>query len=161
MIKSIDLGTTSGFAWYCASNNAYNHTHINFAKAPNLLPNAIKSDKQKLKNKAIRCVAFETFLSVFLQDAEIVCYEKVRNHKGVDASHAYGGFEWELMKQCLKLGIKLIECEVSSIKKHITGKGNANKEMMIKAVNERGFKTTQDDEADAIAILLYYLETQK
>lgn len=161
MIKSIDLGTTSGFAWYCASNNAYKHTHINFAKAPNLLSNSIKSNKKALKNKAIKFIAFENFLSIFLQDAEIVAYEKVRRHMGTEASHAYGAFEAELMKQCLKLGIKLVECEVSSIKKHIAGKGNANKEMMIKAVNDRGFKTTQDDEADAIAILLYFMETKK
>ena len=41
-----------------------------------------------------------------------------------------------------------------------TGKGNADKQAMIAAVRERGFEPADDNEADAIAILLWALETK-
>ena len=40
-----------------------------------------------------------------------------------------------------------------------TGKGNANKDAMIAAARARGFTPTDDNEADAIAILLWAIET--
>ena len=40
------------------------------------------------------------------------------------------------------------------------GKGNADKQAMIAAVRERGFEPGDDNEADAIAILLWALETE-
>jgi len=48
---------------------------------------------------------------------------------------------------------------VGTIKKFLTGKGNANKDAMIAAAQARGFSPADDNEADAIAILLWALET--
>ena len=48
---------------------------------------------------------------------------------------------------------------VGTIKRHATGKGNAPKEAMIAAARGRGFSPVDDNEADAIAILLWALET--
>ena len=48
---------------------------------------------------------------------------------------------------------------VGSIKKHATGKGNADKAAMIDAARARGFSPADDNEADAIAILLWAIET--
>ena len=42
---------------------------------------------------------------------------------------------------------------------HASGKGNADKQAVIAAMRERGFEPADDNEADAIAILLWALET--
>lgn len=46
---------------------------------------------------------------------------------------------------------------VATIKKHATGKGNAGKEEMIAAAKARGHQPTDDNEADALAILHWVL----
>lgn len=45
--------------------------------------------------------------------------------------------------------------------KHATGQGNANKDAMIEAVKARGFKPQDDNEADAIALLLWATEGKR
>jgi len=49
---------------------------------------------------------------------------------------------------------------VGTIKKFLTGQGNANKQAMIDAARARGFSPVDDNEADAIAILLWAIETR-
>ena len=49
---------------------------------------------------------------------------------------------------------------VGTIKRHVAAKGNADKAAVIAAVRERGFNPTDDNEADAIAILLWATETR-
>lgn len=54
---------------------------------------------------------------------------------------------------CEENGIMYASFPSSTIKKHATGKGNANKEMMIKAAQEKlGYDGNDDDEADAMWI---------
>ena len=42
---------------------------------------------------------------------------------------------------------------VGTIKRHITGKGNADKQAVIDAVRKLGFAPADDNEADALALL--------
>ena len=42
---------------------------------------------------------------------------------------------------------------VGTIKRHVTGKGNADKEAVIEAVRRLGFAPADDNEADALALL--------
>ena len=49
---------------------------------------------------------------------------------------------------------------VGTIKRFITGRGNADKAAVMSAVRERGYSPADDNEADAIAILLWALETR-
>jgi len=49
---------------------------------------------------------------------------------------------------------------VGTIKRHVTGRGNADKATVIEAVRARGYSPADDNEADAIAILLWALETR-
>jgi Holliday junction resolvasome RuvABC endonuclease subunit len=49
---------------------------------------------------------------------------------------------------------------VGTIKRHATGKGNAGKAAMVAAARDRGFSPADDNEADAIAILLWAIETR-
>ena len=56
-------------------------------------------------------------------------------------------------------GIPYEGVPVGTIKRHDTGKGNADKETMIAAARARGFSPADDNEADAIAILHWAIET--
>jgi hypothetical protein len=91
---------------------------------------------------------------------EAIWYEEVRNHKGVDASHVYGGLMATLTTWAELRGVPYEGVPVGTIKKFLTGQGNANKQVMVDAVRMRGFSPADDNEADAIAILLWAVETQ-
>ncbi len=47
---------------------------------------------------------------------------------------------------------------VGTIKLHATGKGNANKDAMVAAMQAKGHPVTDDNEADALAILHWAME---
>ena len=57
-------------------------------------------------------------------------------------------------------GIPYEGVPVGTIKRHATGKGNAPKQAMIDAVRAKGFSPEDDNEADAIAILLWALDAR-
>jgi Holliday junction resolvasome RuvABC endonuclease subunit len=95
-----------------------------------------------------------------------VYYEEVRRHAGVDAAHAYGGFMGTLCAWCedtadprKPVAIPYQGIPVGTIKRAATGKGNANKEAMIAAMVARGYAPADDNEADALALLHYVLNT--
>lgn len=80
-------------------------------------------------------------------------FEEVRRHAGVDAAHAYGGFLAQLTAWCEDHQIPYQGVPVGTIKKHATGKGNANKQAMIAAAQARGLTPVDDNHADALALL--------
>ncbi len=88
-----------------------------------------------------------------------IWFEEVRNHKGVDASHVYGGLMATLTAWAELRGVPYQGVPVGTIKRHATGKGNADKAAMVAAVRARGFSPVDDNEADAIAILHWAIET--
>ncbi len=88
---------------------------------------------------------------------EAIYFEEVRRHAGVDAAHAYGGFLGQLTAWCEHQRIPYQGVPVGTIKKHVTGRGNAAKRDVIAAVQARGFQPTDDNEADAIALLLWVM----
>jgi hypothetical protein len=85
---------------------------------------------------------------------DMVVFEDVRNHAGVYAAHAYGGFVAILTSVCEMLKIPYRGVGVKTIKKFITGCGNASKQDVINAVQTRGYKPIDDNEADSIALAL-------
>lgn len=84
---------------------------------------------------------------------DLVHFEEVRRHAGIDAAHAYGGFMAHLTAWCEHHNIPYQGVPVGTIKKHATGKGNASKDDMIAAMAKRGFAPVDDNEADALALL--------
>ena len=89
-----------------------------------------------------------------------IWFEEVRRHAGTDASHIYGGLMATLTAWAEQRDIPYEGVPVGTIKRHATGKGNAPKEAMIKAARARGFSPTDDNEADAVALLLWAIETK-
>jgi hypothetical protein len=88
-----------------------------------------------------------------------VYFEEVRSHRGVAAAHAYGGFLAHLTAWAEANKIPYRGIPVPTIKRHVTGKGNANKEAVIAAVRNLGFDPDDDNEADALALLDWALKT--
>jgi Holliday junction resolvasome RuvABC endonuclease subunit len=88
-----------------------------------------------------------------------LAFEEVKQRAAsVAAGHMYGGFMATLTSWCEERGVPYEGIPVQTIKKHVTGKGNASKEDVIKAMRAKGHQVEDDNEADALA-LLYYVMT--
>jgi hypothetical protein len=87
-----------------------------------------------------------------------VYFEEVRSHRGVAASHAYGGVLAHLTAWAEANKIPYRGVPVATIKRHVTSRGNADKDAVIAAVRALGFDPADDNEADAIALLDWALK---
>lgn len=87
-----------------------------------------------------------------------VFFEEVRAHAGTLAAHVYGGFLAHLEAWAEFRDVPYQGVPVGTIKRFIAGKGNADKKAVIAAVKARGFAPSDDNEADAISILLWAIE---
>jgi Holliday junction resolvasome RuvABC endonuclease subunit len=109
----------------------------------------------------MRYLRFKRWLTEIKQTVDTidaVYFEEVRRHVGVDAAHAYGGFLATLTAWCEHHQIPYSGVPVGTIKLHATGKGNANKDAMVAAMQAKGHPVTDDNEADALAILHWAME---
>jgi crossover junction endodeoxyribonuclease RuvC len=146
---ALDLGLTSGWAVSCANGSITSGT--------------TEFRHDRWQGGGVRFLRFKHWLTELKHDAgglDLVVYEQVRRHAGVDASHAYGGWLATLTAWCEHHGIPYEGVPVGTIKRHIAGKGNADKRAVIEAVRARGFNPADDNEADALAILLWAIDTQ-
>ena len=149
-ILALDLGTTTGWAL----RGSDGHTT---SGSESFRP-------QRFEGGGMRFLRFKRWLTEIKQSCDgidAVYFEEVRRHAGVDAAHAYGGFMAHLTAWCEHHQIPYQGVPVGTIKKHATGKGNANKDQMISAARLRGHAPADDNEADAIALLLWAIETQE
>ncbi|WP_341792116.1 hypothetical protein [Rickettsia endosymbiont of Gonocerus acuteangulatus] len=55
------------------------------------------------------------------------------------------------------IGFVLLSPCIFTIKKHITGKGNATKYAVLNAIKQKGFEPRDNNEADSLALLDYVL----
>lgn len=142
---ALDLGTKTGWALGSFPEGAYYGI------------GTIDFSNNRFEGGGMRYLRLSNWLDRFLDVVKIdeVYFEEVRRHLGVDASHAYGGFLATLTSWCERNFVPYQGVPVGTIKKYITGKGNASKQMVIDAVNARGFRITDHNEADAMALLLY------
>jgi Holliday junction resolvasome RuvABC endonuclease subunit len=90
---------------------------------------------------------------------DAVFFEEVRRHAGTDAAHVFGGFLATLTAWCEAQSIPYQGVPVGTWKRQACGKGNATKQDVIDAMCALGFEPADDNEADAIAILLWAIET--
>jgi hypothetical protein len=88
-----------------------------------------------------------------------IWFEEVRRHAATDAAHVFGGLLATLTAWAELRGVPYQGVPVGTIKRHAAGKGNASKDDVVAAVRARGFSPADDNEADAIAILLWAIET--
>jgi Holliday junction resolvasome RuvABC endonuclease subunit len=147
-ILALDLGTTTGWALACSDGS---------------ITSGSQSFKpQRFEGGGMRFLRFKRWLTDIKQcnaGIDQVVFEEVRRHVGVDAAHAYGGFMGQLTAWCEHHQIPYQGIPVGTIKKHATGKGNASKDEMVASVRARGHSPSDDNEADAIALLLLAIES--
>ena len=147
-LLALDLGTTAGWAMRLADGVIVSGT-MTFRPG-------------RYEGGGMRYLRFRSWLDHLEAGAKGIgsaCFEEVRRHAGTDAAHIYGGFLAHLTAWCELNHIPYQGVPVGTIKRHVTGKGNANKGAVIAAVRARGFNPEDDNEADALAILLWAIDT--
>jgi Holliday junction resolvasome RuvABC endonuclease subunit len=141
-ILALDLGTTTGWALRPADGQIV-HGFVSFRP-------------QRFEGGGMRYLRFKRWLTELKNtsgDIHAVHFEEIRRHAGVDAAHVYGGLMATLTTWCEHHNIPYQGVPVGTIKKHATGKGNASKAEVIAAMRALGHPVTDDNEADALAIL--------
>lgn len=156
-IAAFDLGTKCGWAIQLESG-AWTYGHLELKTG-------------RYSGGGARYVLFNTELVQLIGlDAggpDLVVFEEVRRHLGVDAAHVYGGLLAVLTAFCERHSIPYQGVPVATIKKHATGKGNASKGQMVSAargqlmLQRQGPISLTEDEADAICLLDYAVSTYK
>jgi hypothetical protein len=156
VILTLDLGTTTGWALRSA-NGPVAHGFVSFKS-------------QRFEGGGMRYLRFGRWLAdmlalsgsqtgsqTTLTGIGAVYFEEVRRHLGVDAAHVYGGLLATLTAWCEHHQIPYQGVPVGTIKRHATGKGNAGKAEVIAAMKALGHPVTDDNEADALALLHWAL----
>lgn len=141
-VLALDLGTATGWAMKTPDGNIVSGTQ-------SFRPG-------RFEGGGMRYLRFRRWLEELHTGAGPIGeihFEEVRRHAGVDASHAYGGFLATLTAWCEHQQIPYSGVPVATIKKHATGKGNADKAAVIAAVRSLGHDPKDDNEADALALL--------
>ena len=149
-ILALDLGTHTGWALLQRDGTVTSGTEY--------------FKPQRFEGGGMRFLRFKRWLSEINSVAieiHAVYFEEVRRHAGVDAAHAYGGFMGHLTAWCEQHNIPYQGVPVGTIKKHATGKGNAGKDEVIAAMRAKGHPVTDDNEADALALLHWAIATQE
>ena len=147
-ILALDLGTTTG--WASMVQGIVHSGTMTFRTG-------------RYDGGGMRYLRFQTWLEGLAQDTggvAAIYFEEVRRHIGTDAAHIYGGFLATLTAWCERNGVAYQGVPVGTVKRFATGKGNADKQAVLAAMRSRGFNPADDNEADALAILLWAMETR-
>ena len=148
VVLALDLGTTTG--WASLIGGIVHSGTVTFRSG-------------RYDGGGMRYLRFQHWLEQLADDSgglTAIYFEEVRRHIGTDAAHLYGGFLATLTAWCEREGVAYQGVPVGTIKRFATGKGNAGKDAVMAAVRARGFSPADDNEADAIAILLWVMETR-
>ena len=148
VVLAIDLGTTTGWA-HKSPDGLITSGTVSFR------PSRFDGGGMRY----LRFVNWLTELDRLSGPIATIWFEEVRRHAGTDAAHVYGGLLATLTAWAELRGVPYQGVPVGTIRKHATGKGTANKAAMIAAAQARGYSPADDNEADAIAILHWALET--
>jgi Holliday junction resolvasome RuvABC endonuclease subunit len=149
VILALDLGTTTGWALRTRSGV--------------ILSGSRGFRPHRFEGGGMRYLRFVAWLDSVHEHAgriDAVHFEEVRRHAGTDAAHVFGGFLASLTAWCEGREIPYEGVPVGTIKRFAAGRGNADKQAVIAAIRARGFDPSDDNEADAIALLLWAIETK-
>lgn len=143
-LLALDLGTQCGWALQLDSGE--------------ILSGSQPFKPGRFEGGGMRYLRFRRWLSDEIKTPDLVAFEEVRRHNSTDAAHVYGGLMATLTAWCEAHSVPYQGVPVQTIKKHVTGKGNAPKAAVIAAMQARGFDPTDDNEADALALLMCVTE---
>jgi len=141
---ALDFATTTG--WSIWEDGSMHSGFVSFAA------------KGKA-NRDSRLLAFRNWLNANATGVDCIAYEAVRNLKNANALICLAELQAVLKMFSLEHGIELHPYSAKEIKKHITGNGNASKDMVMEAVNTKFNLSIKDDnESDSIALLSLALQ---
>jgi hypothetical protein len=143
-VLALDLGTQTGWAAQTGDDR--------------ILSGTIAFKPSRFEGGGMRYLRFTDWLvetAMHTDGISRIVFEEVRRHAGTDAAHVYGGFLATLSSWCEEHGIPYQGVPVGTIKRFATGRGNADKAAVIAAMQARGFHPADDNEADALALLLW------
>lgn len=148
---SLDMATVTG--WAVAAYNP--HGKIQIQSGAETFSVAGRTEGAGMRFLRFRRWLDEMHTGLSL---EHVTFEEVKQRPmSVAAGHVYGGFLATLTTWCEDNSIPYEGVPVGTIKKHATGKGNAGKDEVKKAMRAKGHSPQDDNEADALAQLYYVL----
>ena len=177
IVIAVDLGTNMGWASYVNGGIASGHVKLKKPQDPHAV--ALLNMTETLLD--ILNAALNQ-LPAGAEQQVIVIYEDVKRHVSTLSAHAYGGylavlrsFMWMFENQIDRVPVGV---GVGQIKKFATGSGKAEKAAMIAAANklkgnyhgdmltlmelkkliDEGEYIADDNEADAVCLLFYYLD---
>ncbi len=143
-VLALDLGTATGWALRTRDDRITSGT--------------ITFKSSRFEGGGMRYLRFHGWLREMLDLAgpiDRIVFEEVRRHLSTDSSHVYGGLLATLTSWAELNSIPYEGVPVGTIKRFATGKGNADKAAVIAAMQARGFHPADDNEADALALLLW------
>lgn len=146
-ILALDLGQNTGWALRRRCGDI--HSGVNRFKPG------------RFEDSGMALLRFRAFLDSMQEmgGVDYCVFEEVRRHLGTTACHVYGEFMGQLKIWAKDHSVPYLGVPVATIKKHITGKGNASKEEVCRAVMHRGHTPMDDNEADALALLFWTVES--
>ena len=147
-LLALDLGTTTGWALHGADGLITSGT-VSFRPG-------------RFDGGGMRFLRFTNWLAEIDRlsgPIAAIWFEEVRRHAGTDAAHVYGGLMATLTAWAELRGVPYAGVPVGTIKRHATRHGNAPKAAMIAAMRTRGHAPADDNEADALALLHWAIET--
>jgi hypothetical protein len=148
-LLAIDLGGTTGWA-------RWDDGEVTSGSIP-----LSKKSGRRFEGPGMKFVRFSRWLNT-QPTIDVVAFEEVHRHRGTAAAHAYGGYLSHLTAFC-EIQSPVIPYEgvgVGDIKKRATGNGSATKEMMIAACSKLGVTPADDNEADALWLLVLMVEAE-
>jgi hypothetical protein len=146
---ALDLGTTASWALR-ASDGLISSGTVSFRPS-------------RYDGGGMRYLRFTNWLTELDQlsgPIAAIWYEEVRRHVGTDAAHVYSGLMATLTAWAELRGVPYQGVPVGTWKRLVCGKGNADKPAVIAAMRGRGYCPGDDNEADALAILHWAIETR-
>lgn len=141
-ILSLDLGTKCGYALRRRDGSIIHGTEV-FTPRKSWTPGQ-------------RWQRFRAWLSELVQreQVHVIVFERVAfAHSSSAASDVYGGFKALVEMAADAHRCELLDVAVTTVKKHFTGSGRADKAAMLAEAKRRGFRPDTDNAADALAVL--------
>lgn len=140
MILSLDLGLKTGVH---LSDNKHAVTYNNRPKG------------------CLHCPFYNLYIYLeellSINQIEVIAYEEAKFQQGMAIAY-YHGFAAVVQVIGDLWGVPVVPIPVGTIKKHVTGKGNADKEEVMVACLSKGYTFDDNNSADAIAVTLTYKE---
>ena len=156
-VLTLDLGTKLGWAFADTGTDTWIWGEEDFSL-------------QRYEGGGMRFLRFDRWLAEMLQSVDMVVMEEIGFARYQQAAEILNGMKGILMAKCEAVGVPYAGVPVGTLKKFATGKGNAGKNLMAKALQERwdgvrplnhpsvDIATLTNNEVDAIWLTAYAVQ---